>query len=352
MAMNMESLELYSKKMTAVKRRNRIALTVTALLMVCLWLFSGSGMAKEERALWHSVRSAEDAVWSWRAERTGVLNLDADPHKTGLIGVEWSPLSTTLGALPAKRTACDPRWSIVISRWLNSLNIERGDSVVLLSSSSFPGLILNTLTALETRGADVTMVLSLGSSTWGANDSSNSWPLVSGFLRTKGFIHTKADFYTPGGDNETGVGLSPEAIGEMRAMAGRDGTPFIVKKSLEDVIIWKMSLIEEKRPKAVISIGGSNANMGDDEAILKLKPGLTADKNVNGGSGVIGRALSQGYPVIHLLNIKELAAKEGIPFDSAPYCFFRSARSIVFAVLALLIFVFWLFTAKRWEMMK
>lgn len=51
MAMNMESLELYSKKMTAVKRRNRIALTVTALLMVCLWLFSGSGvLAKEERA--------------------------------------------------------------------------------------------------------------------------------------------------------------------------------------------------------------------------------------------------------------------------------------------------------------
>lgn len=134
--------------------------------------------------------------------------------------------------------------------------------------------------------------------------------LLFRFLRTKGFIHTKADFYTRSGDNETGVGLSPEAIGEMRAMAGRDGTPFIVKKSLEDVIIWKMSLIEEKRPKAVISIGGSNANMGDDEAILKLKlAGLTADKNVNGGSGVIGRALSQGYPVIHLLNIKELAAK-------------------------------------------
>lgn len=350
--MDINSLELYQKKMRNIKYRTRTLLTAAAVIMALLWIFSGSGVAKSERELWRSVRSAEDALWSWRTSATKVTDDISDPNRTGLIGTEWSPLSTTLGALPAKRTACDPRWAIVMSRWLDSLGVEKGDPVVLLSSSSFPGLILNTLTALEARGADVTMVLSLGSSTWGANDPSNAWPVVSSFLRTKGFIRTKANFYTPGGDNETGMGLSPEAMEWMRDAARRDGTPFIVKKSLEEVINWKMSLIGEKHPKVVISIGGSNANLGDDEAILKLKPGLTKDINTYGGDGVIGRAIRKGYPVIHMLNLRELSAKEGIPFDSEPSPFFKSPRTVAASLLALFIFAAILIFSKRWEMME
>lgn len=120
------------------------------------------------------------------------------------------PITTTLGALEAKRTAADPRWSIIVWRWLERLDIKRGDKVVVLSSSSFPGMMLNVLAALEERGADVTLFVSLGSSTFGANDPrANMWSDLAAALRREGLLHTRAAFYTYGGGGDVGGTLSP-----------------------------------------------------------------------------------------------------------------------------------------------
>ena len=344
---DLKQFEEYRKTMKFIKIRNRVILSVLAAAMTALWIFGGLGMSAEERSLWKSVRTAQNLLWE-NELRSGRGDTLTDPNKTGLIGVEWSVLSTTLGSLPAKRSASDPRFAILTYRWLGKLDIKRGDKVLLLSSSSFPGMILNVVKALEARGADVTMVLSLGSSTYGANVPGSMWPDKARILREKGLLHTKPSYFTYGGDWETGGGISEEGIKIMKETAERENVPIIVGKSLEDMINWKMSLIKKGEPKVVINIGGSHANMGNGEDILRLPPGLI--RSGKGGDGVIGRTLDLGIPVIHMLNIKSLAAAEGIPFDGSHNMLFKGGRSVVLALCAAALFICSALLFRRWHM--
>ena len=336
----------YQKKQKRLRRENIALLAAAALLMAALWVFGSGGATPHEEFLMARVREAQNHIWELK-EKLGAADETADPDRTGLIGFEWSGLSTTLGSLPAKRTSCDPRWAAVMDRWFDKLNIKRGDSVLLLSSSSFPGLILNTLTAAEARGVKLTFVLSLGSSSWGANVPKATWPEVAAILRRKGLIRSAVYACTPGGDRETGGGLSDETIEEMRRVCRGEGTRLVIHKSLEEVIDWKMDIVHAVKPKVVISIGGSESNMGGDEAILNLSPGLHTKAGDNGGNGVIGLALAEGIPVIHLLNIKKLAAEEGIPFDARRgYRNLRGKRGLVCAAASLCLFAAFLFVFK------
>ena len=349
----MDSLDLqkYQKKINNMKCRAVLFLFLITLMMAFLWIKGGTSLSQYEQRLYYTVLAAESELWQHKGSLQK-LNPDTDTFRTGLIGLEWSPLSTTLGDLPAKRTACDPRWSIVVSRWLDRLNVKKGDSVVLLSSSSFPGMILNVLTALESHGIDTHMVLSLGSSTWGANDPEMPWPAIASYLRTKGMLHTKEKYITLGGNREVGGGISEEGMSIMRKIARDSQTPLIIKNNLQEMIEWKMQIINEIKPVAVINIGGGHAAMGNDDIVTGLNPGLHLSESKMAGNGVVGMSLAAGYPVIHLLNIKQLSVASGIPYDSAPMPFLRARNSEAFAVSGVVIFFLALYFFKRWDIMK
>lgn len=346
--MKLEQFEAYKNAQRRFVLRNRIKLVSLALVLLALAVWSGGGASRRELSLMERVRTAQNVLYEWRVAGGSEFDPSDDPYRTGLVGLEWSELSTTVGSLEAKRTACDPRWSVVIRRWMESLKVTEGDSVAIFTSSSFPGMALNAVAALESLGVEPVLVVSLGSSVWGANDPLFTWPVIESKLRREGFIKTRALFYTPGGNYETGGGLSQEAR-EIFIKAAHDaGVPLIVKENLEEVINWKMSLLAGHRVKALISVGGSHANMGDDQAVLRLSPGL--HRGGNGGDGVIGRALNAGYPVVHLLNIKGLAAECGVPFDAAPGVQLYGKRVTVAALVALAIFTAVLFKFKRWSL--
>jgi poly-gamma-glutamate system protein len=349
----MDSLDLqkYQKKVNNMRYRTVLFLFLTTLLMAVLWIKGGTSLSQDEQRLYCTVSAAESELWQFKGSLQK-LNPDTDTFKTGLIGLEWSPLSTTLGDLPAKRTACDPRWSIVVSRWLDRLSVKRGDSVILLSSSSFPGMILNVLAALESHGVNTYMILSLGSSTWGANDPEMPWTATAFYLRTKGMLHTKEKFITLGGNGETGGGISEEGLSIMRKIANANKTPLVVKDNLQEMIRWKMQIINEVKPKAVINIGGGHAAMGSDDTVTGFEPGLHFAENRKAGNGVMGRSLAAGYPVIHILNIKQLSVISGIPYDSAPMPFLIAKNNEVFAILGVILFFLALYFFKRWDIMK
>ena len=345
----------YEKYQAAMRRRHLINLAALALLaavMAGLWFLGSEGLTADERALWTTVRRAETDLWRWRVNNDRGYDQAADPYRTGLIGVEWSPLSTTMGALEAKRTACDPRFAVLLYRWLGRAGVGRGDTVVLLSSSSFPGLILNAAAALEARGARVISIVSLGSSTWGANEPGFAWPQLSARLRKRGYIRLKADYYTLGGNGEIGGGLSPEGRALMEQEAKADGVPLVVKKDLAAMIDWKLSVIEKAKPRLVINIGGSHANLGADDDVSGLAPGYLSGTTPHAGSGVVGRALAKGWPVVHLLNVKKLCVDEGIPFDSKPASVFRSRRTLACGAAALVLFAAALCWFKRWRFLE
>ena len=328
----------YQAKQRRLRYQNLTALLICALAMCALWFAGSRGATPREEALMSRVRAAQQVLWQYR-EKMGRADPASDLNHTGLIGEEWSMLSTTLGSLPAKRTACDPRWAVVAGRWFDSLGLKRGDRVLILSSSSFPGMILNVLAAAEERDLKITFVLSLGSSTWGANVPGAMWPQYAAELRRAGLLRSLISACTPGGEDETGGGLSDEALAEMRRVCAKEGVPLIMPRSLGEAVNMKMAMIEKLKPKLVISIGGSEANMGDSEAILDLPPGLHRERTDRGGDGVIGRALAMGVPVVHILNMKELAVKEGIPFDEMRQGgIMRGGRGLLSSALSLVLF--------------
>ena len=350
--MNLTQFDAACLAQSRLKRRNRILLFCLAAVMALLFFVGGGTSSREEGRLMDRVSRGHEVLWNWR-EREGLgLDLTADPYRTGMIGVEWSEMSTTLGLLAAKRTACDARWSVVVGRWFDELGLSEGDEVCVFSSSSFPGMILNVLAAAEARQLRVTVVLSLGSSTWGANVPGAGWLDMASSLRRAGIIQTGVDFCTPGGDDEIGGELPRETLKMMRNTAARHGVPFVELKSLAQVIDWKMDLVRQKKPQVVVSIGGSEANLGDDPSVLKLRPGLHRTPSEFQGTGVIGRCLAQNVPVIHLLEIRRLCAANGIPFDGAPSRILRSNLAVPFAAVGVVLFALAMVLFRRWALWK
>ncbi|MGI6075780.1 MAG: poly-gamma-glutamate system protein [Pyramidobacter sp.] len=345
--MKKADFENYGRRQRWSLLKNRLLLLGLALVLLALWGWCGSGISPEERRVMKSVRSAQSFLYNLKIQRASEFERSDDPWQTGFIGLEWSSLSTTLGALSAKRTACDPRWSVVVRRWMQSLDLQPGDRVAVYTSSSFPGMAFNVLKALESLRIEPFLIVSLGASTWGANDPLFPWPVIEKELREAGYLRTKADFYTLGGGSERGVGMPPEAITLLRTAAEGNDVPLVEKDSLEEMIQWKFDLLKERNVKALISIGGSEANMGPGNEILLLKPGLHLKGK--GGSAVIGRALDAGYPVVHLLNIKALCAQTGVPFDAPPGEMFYGRRGKIALAVGFLFFAAVMALYRRWS---
>jgi poly-gamma-glutamate system protein len=294
-------------------------LLLAAALAGTWYLAAPAVLDSGERALWEKVRAAQLHLAQWRRRNGTAPAPGSDPWDCGLIGVEWSGITTTLGDLAAKRTACDPAWSVQLWRWLRELGLGPGDPVAIYASGSFPGMLLNAIAAAEASELDILMIVSLGASTWGANHADAPWPAMAAELRRGGFIRTRADYYTLGGGAETGLGLAPEGEALLRRAAGTANVPLLAADSLEDMVQRKTELLLAHGPRLLINIGGSQANLGDAAAALELQPGLLLPApGADRGNGVIGDALRRGIPVVHALHMQGLAALTGIPYDAPP----------------------------------
>ena len=331
-------------------------LLILAVIMLVLWyLGSSSTMTADEQLLWEKVRSAQRHLYQWKpragnkADRQS--DRQADPWECGLIGVEWSGITTTLGDLRAKRTACNPAWAVQFKRWFEQQGLKAGDRIAIYSSSSFPGLLLSAIAASEAMQLEPLLVVSLGASTWGANQPDYPWPVLAGELRRSGFIKTRADFYTLGGGGEMGQDLSVEGETLLRGSALQSGVELLTADALADMVALKYRLLKNHRPKLLVSIGGSHANLGDNYDVLHLPTGPVPAKDANfSGNGVIGFAMRDNIPVIHMLNIKYLAKMTGIPYDSPPIRIAPSRSHTRFSGIGLVLFFIVLFKHRRWKL--
>jgi len=299
-----------------------------SLVMLSIFIAYGYGItaltAEEKRAI-NKVRAMQASLWEWinsapvRAEAARwAKNSDwedfapssVDPGKSGLIGVEWSEITTTLGPLAVKQASTDPMWAAHILRWFDKVGLERGDRIMILASGSFPGFLVSALAASETRALQIELAVSLGASTWGANRMESPWPLLELRLRNSGYLQTKSRYYTPGGRGETGENYSIDAMNRLEEASGTIGVPFMKLGNLNEVILMKTESIREYSPKLLVLIGGSASVAGGSDEILP--PGLILPGTLNGmGKGVAKAAIADGIPVLHLLNVQELSRQTG-----------------------------------------
>lgn len=251
-------------------------------------------------------------------------NNEFDPNQTGLIGLENSPLTTTLGNLQAKRTATNPGLAALLVYLLKRAGAGRGDPVALGASASFPSLIVAGYCAARVLNLELLAIVSVGASQWGANNPEFSWLDMEECLRRNGFNRHRLLAAGWGGEDDSGKEYPEQVRRRLLTVAERLGLEFLQPGSLEERVRKHLDLFQaaagRKKIKAFINIGGSSVNLGRDSSILELQPGLAEVRRIPPPSrrGLIQEMAGRGVPVIHLLNIRKLAEIYRLPWDPRP----------------------------------
>ncbi|EHM10905.1 hypothetical protein TheveDRAFT_1787 [Thermanaerovibrio velox DSM 12556] len=248
------------------------------------------------------VQSARRALGEEMARR----GVPFDEHLP-FLGVEWSEITTTQGDLESKTLSARSVWALRALRWFERAGLHPGDRVLVFSSSSFPALLVSVLLAAQEAGLDVTCVVSLGASSYGANRPEAPWPVMEGCLLRSRVLQRPALAYTLGGEGETGGGIPPKGLETLIRSARSAGVPIWRDRILER----KLQLVRSAGPKLVVSIGGSAANLGDDPAVLEVPSGLVMPRP-DAGNGLVGEVLRMGTPVLYLIDLKGLHRREGL----------------------------------------
>ena len=157
----------------------------------------------------------------------------ADINRTGLIGLDTSMITTSLGNLEAKRTTANPNFAALVTLLLHQAGVRRGDVVAIGASSSFPALIIASLCAVESLEVRGLLISSLGASQWGANRPDFNWLDMLGCLNRSGYLRTRPIALSLGGDQDTGQDMSPEGRTLLVRLGKETGFPLISEPDLE-----------------------------------------------------------------------------------------------------------------------
>lgn len=277
--------------------------------------------ARAEAAL----RRAEERLWRAR-EEAGAADPEADPRRTGMIGEEWTPLTTTLGSLAAKRTAAEPRWAGELARRMWLAGVRENDLVAAGFSGSFPGLNLAVALACESLGARLGAVSSVTASTFGANQPGFTWPEMEVFLVREGFLKRPVSLgVSLGGDGDQALELEPAGrrlAGETaRRSAEALGAVYLAPSGFSDSVQRRLDLYRRwargRRLALYVNVGGTEASLGRSSSALRLRSGFLSPVafDFSPERGVMARLAESGVPLLHLLNVRDLAVRWGIPLS-------------------------------------
>lgn len=254
------------------------------------------------------------------------FDLNTDPNKTGLIGVDLTDITTTQGAIIAKRTATNPAFAALIVHLLIKAGVKSGDNVAIAFSSSFPALNIAVLSAIKELNLVPVIISSLGASSYGANNPDFTWLDMESLLFRGQLWSYRSNMASLGGIIETQGGMGGEGIAMGLAALKRNHIALLdeqgIAGKLEPEIEARMDYYfsQKKKYAAFINVGGGIISLGWTPESAKLGFGLlhSLPKTTNPERGIIFRMFERGVPVIHLLNIERLASTYGLPIDPIP----------------------------------
>lgn len=252
------------------------------------------------------------------------LDETVDPNRTGLIGSDFSRLTTTLGNLEAKRTTTNPNTAALIVHFLREADVTAGDTVAIGCSASFPALMVASLAAARAIGTHVITIISLGASSWGATGEDFTLLDIYLLLLEKGVFDTVPAAVSLGGDKDVGEDFEPDLRASLISGIESGGIPLIYESDLTRNVALRMEFygMDHGQPKvsAFINIGGSYGNLGISPLTLKLRPGLNRSVTLPPADqrGVLFEMAAGGVPIIHLLYMRGLALRHGLPWDPLP----------------------------------
>ena len=301
-----------------------------------------AAIALTEAVRWYQVdplRDEKNAATEWmrlsmesiRTEKlkTGIpVDRRIDLNDTGVIGVEYTDITTTLGSLAAKRTSANPAFAAIVVDLLDQAGVKPGDNVAVSFSGSFPALNIAVLSAAKALRLRLAIISSIGSSMYGANQPDMTWLDMERILAEEGIFSYRSIAASLGGIPGTGGGLDATGIGLGLDAIRRNGITLIEEwgdSTLVADVRRRMDLFDlafdGKKPAAFINVGGSLTSMGDGVESYRIPTGFL--KKVppvrDPERGIVFLMDERGVPVIHLLRIKSIASRYGIPFDPVPF---------------------------------
>lgn len=303
-------------------------LCVLSLAFFMLWKFlpqDGPDILRNEmvRAA-RLMEEATETIKACRYEKGLSFDRSSDINGTGLIGLEHSAITTSIGNLGSKRTSTNPNLAGLIVRLLKECGIQEGDCVAVGASGSFPALIVASLAAVKILDCDALWISSLGASQWGANHPQFHWHHMWQCLERSGLFSKSPLALSLGGEGDTGEDMEEKGRQLLWEDIRGSGLQFLNESDLKRNVALRMKIYEKaakgRQIKAFINIGGSWSNMGKDSMVLGLRPGLNQIAKLPPPErrGVIYEMAARGVPVIHLLFMRGLTQRYGLAWDPSP----------------------------------
>ena len=257
-------------------------------------------------------------------EKGVFIDQENDPNETGLVGSQFSLITTDKGDLDAKLTTLDPNFAAAMVELLNRADLVKGDTIAVMLTGSMPGANMAMLIACKAMDIYPFIISSIGASQWGANDPEMTWLDMERILFKQGYISSRSIAASIGGRNDQGRLLSPKGRELIRNNIKKNSLPLISGTGLEDNIDQRMKYFGKKHYKAVINIGGGVASLGTSFNLRLLQPGIVNRKDVekisrgDGIEGTVVRFAKQNIPLIHVLNIQKLTDELGMKYAPIP----------------------------------
>ncbi len=262
------------------------------------------------------------AVRSYKEELNIPLSED-DIHKTGMIGLPYTGITTTSGALEAKRTAAWPDMAALCVRMLYEAGVHPGDTVGAGFSGSFPGMNLAVVAACESMNVELVCISSVGASTYGANDPELTFPEMMYRLNQDGLIYTQSAAVTLGGYHDVGADMDEELAVQIKRRLTDLGLNLVEEADFQANLALREALYLQEGPiDCFVAVGGNLTSLGQGEAGVSLGQGVLRPERavrIDESSGLVQRYLARGIPVINLLNIKKIMADYNMPYDPAQW---------------------------------
>jgi len=269
-------------------------------------------------------KEATDYLKEFRMHKGVFVDVVNDPNETALIGQDITPITTDRGYIEAKLTATNPNFAAVVVDMLKEAELEKNDVVAVAFTGSFPGLNVAVHSALQTLKLKPIIISSVGASNWGANDPYYTWLDMERVLFNAGIFKNKSIAASIGGGLDRGRGLSPEGRQLIVDAISRNKVEFINEEHLESSIQKRIELYNKYRKKdkisAFINVGGGISSIGSVENVQFVPSGLikTLPMKNYPVRGLLVQMAEKNIPVIHLLNVNQLAVQYGLPLNPTP----------------------------------
>ena len=261
------------------------------------------------------VQRAEAAVAAAKRERHIAIDVRNDPEHSGVIGPQFTLITTDRGVQAAKALAAHPNFGAAVAQMLLQAGVREGDLVAVGMTGSLPGMNLAVLAACRAIGAEPLVITSTGASMFGATDPQMTWLDMEQVVVAKGLWPYRSIAASIGGGGDIGRGLSPAGRQLLLDAIRRHGAILIDQPTVTEVVKARLALYDSVaavrgRPlKAYVNVGGGIASLGGSQNGHLIPAGLTrrlAPRSYP-NRGVINVLAERGLPVIHLLHVEKLA---------------------------------------------